>query len=76
VKNLLNFFNSSWGVSKYMNPDLTEGRILESKSDVDKDGYAVFVTPSYIKGDTKTWKPNPSIGQCWNASVGLKYYFN
>ena len=76
VKNLLNFFNSSWGVSKYMNPDLTEGRILESKSDVDKDGYAVFVTPSYINGDTKTWKPNPSIGQCWNASVGIKYYFN
>jgi hypothetical protein len=76
VKNLLNFFNSSWGVSKYMNPDLTDGRILESKADADKNGYAVFVTPSYINSNTVTWKPNPSIGQCWNASVGIKYIFN
>ena len=76
VKNLLNFFNSSWGVSKYMNPDLTDGRILESKTDTDKDGYAVFVTPSYINSKTETWKPNPSVGQCWNASVGIKYIFN
>lgn len=28
VKNILNLFNSSWGVSKYMNPALGEGRIL------------------------------------------------
>ena len=76
VKNLLNFFNSSWGVSKYMNPDLTDGRILESKADADKNGYAVFVTPSYINSNTVTWKPNPSVGQCWNASVGIKYIFN
>ncbi|MBP3788974.1 MAG: TonB-dependent receptor [Prevotella sp.] len=75
VKNVLNFFNSSWGVSKWMNPDLTEGRILKYEG-VDKEGFATFSTPEYIKADTQTWKPNPSIGQCWNASVGLKYYFN
>ena len=29
LKNALNLFNSNWGVSKYMNPDLGEGRILK-----------------------------------------------
>ena len=29
IKNLMNLFNSSWGVSKYMNSKLNEGRILE-----------------------------------------------
>jgi hypothetical protein len=75
MKNVLNFFNSSWGVSKWMNPDLTEGRILKYEG-VDKEGFATFSTPDYIKANTQTWKANPSIGQCWNASVGLKYYFN
>ena len=43
LKNALNLFNSNWGVSKYMNPDLGEGRILKYEG-VDKEGYATFST--------------------------------
>ena len=75
VKNILNMFNSSWGVSKYMNPALNEGRILKYEG-VDKDGYATFSTPSAVSGDTQIWQNNRSLGQCWYASVGIKYLFN
>ena len=75
VKNILNMFNSSWGVSKYMNPDLNEGRILKYEG-VDKDGYATFSTPSAVSGDTQIWQNNRILGQCWYASVGIKYLFN
>ena len=75
IKNLLNLFNSSWGVSKYMNPNIVEGRILKYEG-VDADGYATFSTPSTINGNTQTWTYNHSLGQCWYASVGLKYFFN
>ena len=78
VKNVLNFFNSSWGVSKYLNPEIGSGRdarILKYEG-VDAQGYATFSTPSSIHGDTKTFVPNKAIGQCWNASIGIKYIFN
>lgn len=76
VKNLLNFFNSSWGVSKYLNPAIgSDARILKYEG-VDVDGVAKFSTPTSISGDTKTWMPNHSIGQCWYASIGIKYCFN
>ena len=77
VKNVLNFFNSEWGVSKYLNPELGSDapRILECKG-VDKDGYALFATPAAVSGDTEMWKLNHAIGQCWYASVGVKYMFD
>ena len=76
IKNLLNLFNSSWGVAKYLNPEIgSEARIL-TYSNVDQDGYAVFSTPSYISGSTETFTPNHSLGQCWYASIGIKYMFN
>ena len=76
MKNVLNFFNSSWGVSKYLNPEIgSEARILKYEG-VDQQGYATFSTPSSISGDTKTWAANHAIGQCWYASIGLKYIFN
>ena len=76
VKNVLNFFNSSWGVSKYLNPEIgSDPRILKYEG-VDADGYATFSTPSSINGATKTFVPNKAIGQCWNASIGIKYIFN
>ena len=75
VKNVLNFFNSSWGVSKYMNSSLNEGRILRYEN-TDPDGYPVFSTPKAVNGNTKTWVPNHAIGQCWYASIGIKYMFN
>ena len=43
---------------------------------VDAQGYATFSTPSSISGNTQTWTTNYAIGQCWYASVGIKYYFN
>ena len=76
VKNLMNLFNSSWGVAKYLNPAIgAEARILKFEG-VDKEGYATYSTPASIHGNTETFTPNYSLGQCWYASIGLKYTFN
>ena len=75
LKNILNIFNSKWGVSKYMNQDIPEGRILKYEG-ADAEGYPVFSTPAKVNGNTQTFVPNPAIGQCWYASVGIKYMFN
>ena len=75
VKNILNIFNSSWGVSKYMNPALGEGRILKYEG-VDEDGFATFSTPKAVSGDAVIWQNNRALGQCWYASIGIKYMFN
>lgn len=83
MKNVLNFFNSKWGVAKQANLDFSttpNGRrqysgILKYEG-VDRDGYATFSTPKSINGNTETWKYNHSLGQCWYASIGIKYYFN
>ena len=77
MKNVMNFFNSSWGVSKTLNPAIgsSEARILKYEG-VDAQGYATFSTPAAIHGNTQTWVPNHAIGQCWYASIGVKYFFN
>ena len=83
IKNVLNLFNSSWGVAKIANLDFSTSpssgvqysRILKYEG-VDADGYATFSTPSAINGDTKMWNTYHSLGQCWYASIGLKYFFN
>ena len=75
VKNILNLFNSNWGVSKYMNPSLAEGRILKYEG-YDEDGVATFSTPSAVNPNTEIWNKSIGIGQCWYASVGIKYMFN
>ena len=78
IKNVLNMFNSSWGVAKIMNTDFQSngiGRILKYEG-VDAQGYGVYSTPASINRDTKTWIKNHAIGQCWYASVGIKYIFN
>ena len=75
VKNILNIFNSNWGVSKFMNPDLNDGRILKFEK-VDAEGYPVFSTPGKVTGNIQAFTPSVGIGQCWYASVGIKYMFN
>lgn len=76
IKNLLNLFNSNWGVMKILNPAIgTEARILKYEG-ADADGYAKFSTPKGVTGNTKTFTPNHAIGQCWYASIGIKYMFN
>ncbi len=75
IKNILNLFNSNWGVVKYMNSDLNDGRILKFEN-VDAEGYPVFSTPKKVDGNIQTFTPSVSIGQCWYASVGIKYMFN
>ena len=75
IKNVLNLFNSEWGVSKVMNSTLNSGRILKYEG-TDAQGYPTFSTPSSVNADTKTWIRNHAIGQCWYASVGIKYIFN
>jgi len=81
VKNLLNLFNSSWGVSKYANQAFSTSGSSQYSSilkyeGVDADGYATFSTPKAINGNTETWVKNHGIGQCWYASIGIKYFFN
>ncbi len=75
VKNILNMFNSDWGVMMQMNPKLNGGRVLKYEN-TDADGYAVFSTPGSVNANTQVWTPNTAIGQCWYASVGIKYLFN
>ena len=76
VKNVMNLFNSEWGVAKYLNADIgSDARILKYEG-VDADGVATFSTPESIHGNTKTFTPGISIGQCWYASIGIKYIFN
>ena len=76
VKNVMNLFNSSWGVAKYLNPEIgSEARILKYEG-VDAEGVATFSTPSSINGNTKTFTPSYTLGQCWYASIGIKYLFN
>ena len=83
MKNLLNLFNSSWGVSKIANQDFSTSpssgvqySTIMKLEGVDAQGYGVYSTPKTINGNTETWKPYHSLGQCWNASVGVKYFFN
>lgn len=75
MKNVLNLFSSKLGVSKMMSSDVNSGRILKYEG-ADAEGYATFSTPEKINGNTQTWVPNYSVGQCWNISVGVKYMFN
>ena len=76
VKNVLNLFNSSWGVIKYLNPDLgSDPRILKYEG-VDADGYATFSTPKAVNASLETFVPLHALSQCWYASVGVKYLFN
>ena len=83
MKNVLNFFNSEWGVAKIANLDYSTApssgvqysRILKFEG-VDAEGYPTFSTPGTISGNTSRWNPYHSLGQCWYASVGIKYFFN
>jgi hypothetical protein len=77
IKNVMNLFNSKWGVAKYLNPEIggSEARILKYEG-VDADGFAKFSTPAAINGNTETFTSSYSIGQCWYASIGIKYIFN
>ena len=76
VKNVMNLFNSSWGVAKYLNPEIgSEARIIKYEG-VDAEGVATFSTPSSINGNTQTFTPSYSLGQTWYAMVGIKYIFN
>ena len=79
MKNVLNFFNSSWGVHKYVNPEIggTDGiaRVLQYEGK-DADGYPTFSTPAAINGSTQLWIPYHHIDQCWYTSIGIRYTFN
>ena len=75
IKNVLNIFNSSWGVYKQMNPSLNSGRILKYAG-LDKEGYPTYSTASAVNGNTEIWTPMSGIGQCWYAQIGIKYMFN
>jgi hypothetical protein len=72
----MNLFNNSWGVGKFLNPEIgTEARILKYEG-VDADGVATFSTPASINADTQTFTPGYTLSQAWYASIGIKYIFN
>ena len=71
--NILNMFNPKWGVAKYMNTAINEGRIL-SVDHITNDGAPVF--KSNVNGSMPTWTPASGLGQCWYFQVGIKYMFN
>lgn len=75
IKNVLNLFNSKWGVMKVINSEITDARILKYEG-ADAEGYATFSTPEAVSGSLETFTPNYTIGQFWYASVGIKYMFN
>ena len=83
IKNVLNLFNSSWGVAKIANQDFSTSpssgvqysKIMKLEG-IDAQGYGIYSTPKGIDGNTETWKPYHSLGQCWYASIGVKYFFN
>ena len=78
MKNILNMFNSSWGVSKQLNLDVFttgEARILKYEG-MDNEGYPTFSTVKGIDGNTQRFAYNHALGQCWYASIGIKYLFN
>jgi outer membrane receptor for ferrienterochelin and colicin len=75
IANLLNLFKDSWGVSKYMNPSLNNGRILKYEG-VNDEGVPTFSTPSAVQPGVKTWTYVHDLGQCWYAQIGIKYMFN
>ena len=74
-QNIGNLFNSSWGVSKYMNPALKSGRIL-ALDHVDAEGYPVFKTNANVKPGVETWHYKHDFYQCWSLQIGIKYMFN
>ncbi len=75
IKNLLNLFNSSWGVYKIMNTDLNGGKILELDH-VNADNVPVFKTNSKVQPGMEIWQYSHDPTQCWYASIGIKYMFN
>lgn len=74
-KNILNLFNSGWGVTKILNPLLTDGYILRTKY-ITPDNRPVFETIPGITPTVKTWTPRPDVSECWYAKIGIKYFFN
>ena len=75
LKNLTNLFNSKWGVAKYIDPALKDGRIL-AVDHIGTDGIPVFKTNSAVQPDLNTWHHSHAVGQCWYLQVGIKYMFN
>lgn len=73
VQNILNIFNSKFGVEKVMtNNSCNAGKILSLKEI--KDGVPVFKTN--VPMGASTYEYSNSNGQCWRLQVGVKYYFN
>jgi hypothetical protein len=58
-------------VAKYLNPEI--GPTAHPEVRCNAEGYATSLTPASISGSTKTFVPYHSLGQCWYASIGIKY---
>ncbi|MCQ2140871.1 MAG: TonB-dependent receptor [Bacteroidales bacterium] len=73
INNLLNLFNSSWGVAKTFSPEAMSGRLLKYEY-TNNEGKPVFSTR--VPEGAKTWDYTYSSGNCWYMQIGLRYMFN
>ncbi|MBQ5944008.1 MAG: TonB-dependent receptor [Bacteroidales bacterium] len=77
VANLLNLFNSHWGVAWSPNQTVSDSNNqikLLNYEYTDKDGVPVFSTR--VGANQKTWEHTSTYGNCWYMQIGLKYMFN
>lgn len=73
IQNVLNLFNTSWGVEKVMTTNSCNGgKILTPKKF--ENGVPVFTTN--VKQGASTYEYSNSNAQCWRMQFGVKYYFN
>ena len=73
VSNVMNLFNSSWGVSSVSDDSALSYKILQLDH-IDAEGYPVYSTR--VAAGAKSWKLNHGVGQCWAAQIGIKYMFD
>ena len=77
VINLLNLFNSHWGVAWSPNQTVSDSNNqikLLNYEYTDNDGVPVFSTR--VGAGEKSWEHTSSYGNCWYMQIGLKYMFN
>lgn len=73
INNILNLFNSSWGVAKVFSTEAMSGRLLKYEY-TNNEGKPVFSTR--VPEGAKTWDYSYSSGNCWYMQIGLRYMFN
>ena len=77
VQNIGNLLHSSWGVPKYFDANVNNGRFLKYEGK-DANNVPYFSLYRNNKGvaPTTSWTANKAYGNAWRIQLGVKYYFN